>query len=172
MSKLQTKRLILRLLTIADAAHFQRLLHKDSAAVCMTSSLPDPCTEEAGRDWIEKKVKTGEHTFAVLLKKTGEFIGAVGFGGSQDQPGIGYWIGRPYWGQGYATEAVSILLNHAKSLGIHRLQAETFPNNPSSARVLEKLGFTMTGRVIRDYPLRDGLRELDHHIIELLSDRF
>ena len=60
---------------------------------------------------------------------------------------LGYWIARPHWGQGFATEAGRQLVEIAQTLGISRLEASHFVDNPASGRVLEKLGFQSTGIV-------------------------
>jgi len=58
---------------------------------------------------------------------------------------LGYWIARAHWGRGFATEAGIALLDIANALGIERLEASYFVDNPASGRVLEKLGFQPTG---------------------------
>jgi RimJ/RimL family protein N-acetyltransferase len=58
---------------------------------------------------------------------------------------LGYWIARPFWGRGYATEAGRALVDMARALGIGRLEGSHFLDNPGSARVLEKLGFKPVG---------------------------
>lgn len=58
---------------------------------------------------------------------------------------MGYWIGRPHWGRGYATEACSALIEIARTLGLPSLEGSHFIDNPASARVLEKLGFEPVG---------------------------
>ena len=60
---------------------------------------------------------------------------------------FGYWIARPHWGRGFATEAGLALVAMAKALGIGRLEASHFLDNPASGRVLEKLGFKSTGMI-------------------------
>lgn len=60
---------------------------------------------------------------------------------------LGYWIARPHWGQGFATEAGRALLAIASALGLTRLEASHFLDNPASGRVLEKLGFRSTGLI-------------------------
>jgi RimJ/RimL family protein N-acetyltransferase len=60
---------------------------------------------------------------------------------------LGYWISRPFWGQGFATEAGLALVEMARALGIGRLEASHFLDNPASGRVLEKLGFQSTGMI-------------------------
>ena len=162
-----TKRLRLRLLKPTDAAEIARLLKDDSEAVQMTASMSDPMTEESARDWIERRTSPDQHVFAILLVSSGELIGSIGFGGAREMPYVGYWLGRQHWKKGYATEAVKALIEYARWLGIPSLQADTFPNNPASARVLAKAGFNNTGRIKMNLPLRGGLRELEHHVIQL-----
>ena len=58
---------------------------------------------------------------------------------------LGYWIACPYWGRGYATEACTALVDIARTLGLGTLEGSHFLDNPASARVLEKLGFTPRG---------------------------
>jgi RimJ/RimL family protein N-acetyltransferase len=58
---------------------------------------------------------------------------------------LGYWIGRSYWGRGYATEAATALIDIARTLGFTRLEGSHFLDNPASGRVLEKLGFEPLG---------------------------
>ena len=58
---------------------------------------------------------------------------------------MGYWIGRSFWGRGFATEASRALIDIARGLGLPRLEASHFLDNPASARVLEKLGFEPLG---------------------------
>jgi RimJ/RimL family protein N-acetyltransferase len=76
-------------------------------------------------------------------------VGGIGFGPMPDRVGVrelGYWIARPYWGQGFATEAGRALLANARdTLRLKRLDAGHFLDNPASGRVLAKLGFKPTG---------------------------
>ena len=58
---------------------------------------------------------------------------------------IGYWIARPFWDRGYATEACTALIDIARTLGLKGLEGSHFLDNPASSRVLEKLGFEPTG---------------------------
>jgi RimJ/RimL family protein N-acetyltransferase len=75
-----------------------------------------------------------------------QLVGACGLGrrpsGSVE---LGYWIGRSFWGRGYATEACTALIDIARTLGLPSLEGSHFLDNPASARVLEKLGFEPLG---------------------------
>lgn len=58
---------------------------------------------------------------------------------------LGYWIARPFWGRGIATEACAALIDIARTLGLKQLEGSHFLDNPASGRVLEKLGFMPVG---------------------------
>jgi RimJ/RimL family protein N-acetyltransferase len=60
---------------------------------------------------------------------------------------MGYWIAKPFWGRGYATEACRALIDIARTLGLSSVEGSHFLDNPASARVLEKLGFEPVGIV-------------------------
>jgi RimJ/RimL family protein N-acetyltransferase len=64
---------------------------------------------------------------------------------------LGYWLGVPYWGKGYATEAAKAVVEYGfKELKLHRIFASHFPNNPASGRVLQKIGMSYEGKA-RDH---------------------
>jgi RimJ/RimL family protein N-acetyltransferase len=60
---------------------------------------------------------------------------------------MGYWVARPFWGRGYATEACTALIDIARTLGLPSIEGSHFVDNPASGRVLEKLGFQPTGLI-------------------------
>jgi RimJ/RimL family protein N-acetyltransferase len=87
----------------------------------------------------------------LIFERTGaapELVGSCGLGrrpsGAVE---MGYWIARSHWGRGIATEACKALIDIARTLGLGRLEASHFLDNPASGRVLEKLGFEPTGIV-------------------------
>lgn len=162
---LQSERPTLRLLCPDDATEFARLLGNDREAVLMTSHIPERCTEEAARGWIAMRTRPGEHAFAIIRRSGMAFLGAIGIGGPREMTGVGYWIGRSYWGQGYATEALRLGIDFARSLGAKGLEAETFPGNPASDRVREKCGFVRRGVAQRDYPACGDIRDV--HVYRL-----
>jgi len=96
-----------------------------------------------------------EGMWAVVLKATGEPIGCAGYlpeGNSNlvigsDQGEVGYWIGRPYWGQGICSEALQLVVDYCfESKGFSMLWGDYFPDNPASGKVMEHCGFVDTGR--------------------------
>ena len=69
---------------------------------------------------------------------------------------LGYWLGEEFWDRGIMTEAVSEFVNHCfNKFPLHRIYAEAYANNPASARVLEKAGFVLEGR-LRKNVVKDG----------------
>ncbi|WP_305984615.1 GNAT family N-acetyltransferase [Roseibium sp. MMSF_3544] len=110
------------------------------------AAMPYPFTLEDGRALIARAGQPRKRTakFAIRLKSTGRLIGAAKYapveeGGSVH---VGYWLGEPFWGQGYATEAVHSLVDHAFTYhDIEELQGSCRVTNPASRRVLVKSGF-------------------------------
>ena len=85
----------------------------------------------------------------LILERTDSAPRLVGSCGLGRRPSgaveMGYWIARPYWGRGLATEACGALVEIARVLGLASLEGSHFIDNPASARVLEKLGFEALG---------------------------
>ena len=164
---LATERLQLRLLAVDDAPHFVRLFENDWDAVKQTGRMPFPVTEHAMRDWIALHGAGTSRTFLMIRKEDGAALGGVGLGGVGKVHELGYALGRAYWGHGYATEGVLAMVEYARMLGLKALEAFTFIENPASARVLNKAGFTDLGITRRDYPQRGGLRSVRRHVKRL-----
>lgn len=166
MTILRSRRLHIRPLEPSDARYFVRLFGNDRDAIAMTATLPDLLTEEEAGKWIARRLRDSKG-FAVCQAGDGLFIGAIGYGAVLDRIELGYGIGRPFWGHGYATEAVRAVVGHAREDGVAVLEACTFPSNPASARVLEKNGFRNLGRITRNYPMRGGAQAVFHHVLDL-----
>ena len=88
--------------------------------------------------------------YAVTQLDGGDLVGAIGLRTEKpDTPEVadlGYWIGSPYWGRGYATEAGKAIIERAKALGKTTLTLSYFDGNEASRRVAEKLGFSWIRR--------------------------
>ena len=148
---LETERLILRLFELSDAADVQRLAG-DWEIADTTLNIPHPYKDGMAEEWIATHVPQFEAgkqvVFAVTLRQTGDLIGAIGLTISQrfQRAEIGYWVGRPYWNQGYCTEAGHAVIGHAfTDLNLHRVHAFHLARNPASGRVMQKLGMTREG---------------------------
>jgi [ribosomal protein S5]-alanine N-acetyltransferase len=110
----------------------------------------------------------------IILRRSGELIGGCGLDQirlDHRNAHVGYWIARPHWGNGYASEAASLLIAAGfRELGLHRFHTGVFPDNPRSMRVLRRLGFRTEGRARQDR-LVDG-RYRDLVLFGLLRSEF
>lgn len=166
---LRSRRLALRPLRPEDAERLVALLGNDRDAVLQLSHMPWPCTLTAAREWIALRMQPGTTAFAIARLDDEAFLGVIGFGGLREMPSVGYWIGRPFWNHGYATEALQLVIGQVRILGAKGLQAETFPENAPSARVLAKCGFRYRGLGRRNYPARGGLVRVCVHILHFAT---
>jgi RimJ/RimL family protein N-acetyltransferase len=145
-----TPRLRLRRPGRQDAGAVARLA-ADYAIASMTTRMPHPYVEADARQFIQlvgAQDRKRENTFLIDHAKDG-VIGAIGFHQPAAAPlEMGYWIGRPYWGLGYATEASTAALGWAEHDWRRKLVvAGHFADNEASAKVLIKTGFLYTGVV-------------------------
>jgi ribosomal-protein-alanine N-acetyltransferase len=145
MPKLETERLLLRPLRSTDAEEFARL-SGEWAVASMTSDIPYPFSPLQARGWL--KPIRGEARFAI--EQEGCLIGGVGYyrrpSGAAE---LGFWLGRAWWGHGYATEASRAVVRYGlTNPRLPGYSSAHFVDNPASARVLQKLGFQPTGRAL------------------------
>jgi RimJ/RimL family protein N-acetyltransferase len=130
----------------------------DEEVVRNLARVPWPYTAEDARAFAAREHERMLPNFFITLPSAAgaRLIGHVGLARDGREVELGYWIGRPYWGQGYATEAARALLSLARVLGHERLVASHFVDNPASGRVLRKLGFCPTGVVRNRFSLGRG----------------
>lgn len=144
----RTPRLLLRPAWAEDAPALFRAI-ADERIVRNLAQAPWPYGPADAEAFIARERGAHEPACLVFLRTQGapRLIGGVGFGGTpQGELEFGYWIARPYWGLGFATEAARAAIDNARhSLRLKRLVAGHFLDNPASGRVLEKLGFRPTG---------------------------
>lgn len=155
----RTERLLLRPGWLEDApALFEGI--RDEGIVRNLASAPWPYTLADAESFLRTEREPGEPCFLIFLRTAGDplLVGTVGFGRRPSgETEFGYWIARPHWGRGYATEAGRAALDHAREgLRIPRVSAGHFTDNPASGRVLEKLGFRPTGVVAPRYSAGRG----------------
>jgi ribosomal-protein-alanine N-acetyltransferase len=141
---LHTERLTLRPFRLGDAHRFVTLAG-DRAVARMTSDIPHPLHVWQCRRWLRQA--RGEVRFAI--EHDGELIGGVGYFCHRTRVGeLGFWLGNPYWGHGFATEAARAVVQYAfTGGGLTALTSANFTDNPASARILEKPGFVGNGRM-------------------------
>ena len=152
---IRTDRLVLRPLALSDAARIA-LLAGDFDVASMTGTIPHPYNERMAGEWIGSAL-AGEEGTVFVIERDGALIGCVGY--REDEKGgaeLGYWLGKPYWGQGYATEASAAMVAYAfDDGGLDYLTIGHFADNPASARIMAKLGFTEQGEKIRECVARE-----------------
>ncbi len=144
----------LRWLTSRDAAEVQRLAD-DPRVAGMTATIPHPYPAGAARAWIATHAaarRRGDFAYAITSQEGG-LVGTLGLRVAPNPQGnIGYWIGRPYWGCGYATAAaqagIDALFAHT-ALGW--LMAAHLARNEPSAHVLAKCGMREVARATVDH---------------------
>jgi [ribosomal protein S5]-alanine N-acetyltransferase len=145
MLTIKTQRLLLRPFQRSDAREFARLAGEWSVA-SMTSDIPHPFDEALALAWL--KPARGEVRFAIALDGR-HLIGGAGF---YRRPSgvaeLGFWLGKPWWGQGFATEAARAVLAHGvRDRRLPAFSSAHFVDNPASGRVLAKLGFVEVERI-------------------------
>ena len=149
---LETRRLLFRPWAETDAeALFKYASDPD---VGPRAGWPPHRSVEDSQNVIRDIFSNG-HTWALVLKETGEPIGCMGyyaFGESnisigEEDAELGYWIAKPYWNQGLCTEALHALIDWCfNRKGFRTLWCDFFEDNPASGRVMVKCGFRETGQ--------------------------
>ena len=142
---LETERLTLRAPRLGDAKAIAALAN-DRRIAENTTRIPHPYRVADAEAFITQ-VNRGDDELALLITRDDEPIGACGLAQLDGPtPDLGYWLGAPYWGNGYATEAARAVIDYAfTALDLAALQAGARVTNPASRRVLEKCGFQWTG---------------------------
>lgn len=153
---LKTERLLLRDFGLTDAKEVQRLA--GVREVAKGTFIPHPYEDGIAESWIESQKKEFEEgslvNFAIVLAVAETLIGSIGLILSQQHKWgeLGYWIGVPYWNQGFCTEAVLAVMDYGfKDLNLNRIWAPHFKSNPASGRVLQKSGLQYEGRQREHY---------------------
>jgi RimJ/RimL family protein N-acetyltransferase len=144
---IETDRLTLREYTEDDIPALVPLIGTREVAAT-TLRIAHPYTEQHAKDFIEKTRNDGEIRLAITLRKAGYLCGGVGLKlePAHFRAELGYWIGVPYWGHGYATEAARALLRYGfENLHLNRIAATHFEGNLVSGKILRKLGMRHEG---------------------------
>lgn len=153
--QLISDRLRLRAFNAADAPTVRRLAgDRDIAAT--TLSVPHPYPEGLAERWIashyEAFVDGRRISLAITRLEDESLIGAISLmlDGNNRRAELGYWVGRPFWGQGYASEAARAMLDFGfENLGLNRIFAHHMQDNPASGRVLLNIGMQPEGVLIQ-----------------------
>lgn len=138
--------------------------------VVATTNLPDPYPEDGAEQWIQdaqcRRNAGIEYPFAILNQEE-TLVGVTGLvevsGGVAE---LGYWIGKPFWGNGYATAANGQILHFAfETLELCRVFARPLQKNPASCRVLEKVNFAAQRVETYDGPKWNGSATVVRYVL-------
>lgn len=158
---LDTDRLQLRPFTLDDAPRVRELAGHRLVAET-TLLIPHPYEEGMAEPWIATHLSNflaGESlTLAITLRSGGEMIGCIGLGVTKAhrRAEMGYWIGVPFWGNGYCTEAARAVIAYGFSdMDLVKITSHHYAGNPASGRVMQKCGMKREGSCEK-HVLKDG----------------
>ncbi|WNS76348.1 GNAT family N-acetyltransferase [Bacillus sp. DTU_2020_1000418_1_SI_GHA_SEK_038] len=176
MEILDGKRVILRSLTLDDAEKVEEYA-SDYEISKTTLNIPHPYPKGSARDFIRSVLeaqKEGRNfNFAIICKENRSFIGLIGLRPvTEHKRGeVGYWIGKPFWGNGYGTEAAKLIIKYGfEVLNLNRIYAAAFTSNPGSWRIMEKCGMKHEG-IFRNHVCKDG-KPLDLTYYGILKEEY
>ena len=155
-----TARLLLRPFVLEDAPALHELV-KEREIASTTLNIPHPYEEEMAKVWISSHTPGWENqemaVFAITEASAG-LVGAISLRLelAHERGELGYWIGIPFWGKGYATEATKAVIKFGfEQMKLNRIHAAHLTRNPASGRVMIKAGMTFEG-VLRKHILKWG----------------
>lgn len=171
---IRTERLVLSAPTLDDVDSATTLL-QDPLMATTLASLPWPYTREDSIDYIGTMVPAGWESeralsWAIRLDASGPQIGDIAW--RPPRADVGYWLGAPYRGRGYMTEALRAVVQwvFARSPEVERIGWEAVRGNVASARVARAAGFRFDGERPIDLPFRDGSHPVGWHGFRERSD--
>lgn len=170
-AELRTARLLLRPFTAADAERVQACLAVRDVAM-QTLTVPHPYPAGTAAAWIAKHAAWHEAGKQVIwaIVRDDLLIGAIGLAivATHRRAEAGYWIAREAWGQGVATEALRAVIAYGFDvLGLHRIDAQHYRENPASGAVMRKVGMRHEG-LLRGVVFRDGVPR-DNELYAILA---
>ena len=155
ISELRTQRVLLRGLSASDAQTIADLI-SDWDVIRMLARPPHPYRIDDARGYLDRAIDYPWEYAIAWHAAPDRLIGVVGITGH-----LGYWLAKPAWGQGVMTEAAAALIDaYFGSTQAKSIKSGAFADNPSSQRVLRKLGFLHTGTRRQFVPSRQA--EVDH----------
>ncbi len=154
------KLITLKNITEVPAKEIAALANNRAVSINLRDAFPYPYSEADGIAFLELCKARGLGYNYGIFNEDNVFVGGCGIIPKKDiyrlTAEIGYWIGQPYWGRGYATQAVKQLAEVAfNDLKLVRIYAEVFGRNTASMRVLEKAGFTLEA-VLKKNMIKEG----------------
>jgi len=172
---LETDRLTLRPFEQEDAHRIRDLANDKQLASIL--GLPYPYTIQHAQEWFgiqSDQINNGtEYPLAIISKEISEIIGTITLridkGNNKGE--LGYWIGREYWGRGFATEAIDRIIQFGFShLNLNKIWASVVESNMPSSHVLKRNGLNKEGILLQDRLLNDEY--VDIHVYGLLKGEY
>ena len=151
----------LRAWTLADAPALAKLINNKKVQDNLRDGLPFPYGEEDAKAFLSAMLASDpDQNMAFAIEADGELIGSISATRCANihfrTAELGYYLGEPYWGKGFATEAVRQICDYIyRNTDIIRIFAEPFAYNTASCRVLEKAGFQLEG-LLRSNAVKNG----------------
>ena len=142
-----------------DRASIARYANNRRIWINLRDRFPHPYTPADADAWIRRVALHGPPT-QCAIEVAGEAVGGIGITLQEDvhrrSAELGYWLGEPFWGRGIMSEAVPAFTTYAfATCDLCRIYATVFEWNPASARILEKAGYVLGGR-LRMSVTKDG----------------
>ncbi len=159
----ETKRLVLRKWRLEDANEMYK--YAKDPEVGPICGWPTHTSVEQSKKIIKHFIEDCPYCYAIILKETSEPIGCIelmcapnNMSFKEQEMELGYWLGKPHWGNGYVPEAAAALISYAfEDLGCETIWCGYFDGNNKSKRVQEKLGFVYSNTN-------------DHYAVKLLNE--
>jgi [ribosomal protein S5]-alanine N-acetyltransferase len=168
---IDTERLHLRSLEPADAGPLFELI-SDRAIADTTATIPHPYERHMAGDFIAARTglvaEEAAMAWAIVRRVDSAFLGVISlsFEPELESAEVGYWLGVPFWGQGFATEACTAVVDHGfRELPLARIHGVHLARNPASGVVLQRAGMRHEGIRRRAFRKWGALEDLSHHSI-------
>lgn len=161
MAMYETERLVLRTMAIEDSNSIESLA-SDYQVSKSTLTIPHPYPKGSAVQFIKRMHRAEKveriQIYSILSKEIGTLIGIINISlrKEYERGELAYWIGKPYWGKGYGTEAAKEAIRIGfEERGLNRIFAASFTDNPASFRIMEKIGMRHEG-VLRQHVMKEG----------------
>ncbi|OMF29808.1 GNAT family N-acetyltransferase [Paenibacillus sp. FSL H8-0548] len=169
MSVLTTERLILRQLEEGDADELERLIN-DYDVARTTLNIPYPYPKGGALSFIRHRAEVlrdgAGYSFGIINKETNGFMGTIGMqlDNHNNRAELGYWLGKPFWNQGFVTEGVKRITAFGfDELKLHKIHAAAMTKNPASSSVMKKAGMKYEGTLRQHYLKWDAYEDIDYY---------
>jgi RimJ/RimL family protein N-acetyltransferase len=144
---------------LEDAPSLAMNANNRNVWLTLRDRMPHPYTLRDAEAYVQQRL-VEPHRLMFCIDVDGDAVGGIGVHPGDDvnrlTAELGYWLAEPYWGRGIMTAAVAAIVGYAfENRPLERIEAYVYANNPASARVLEKCGFTFEGRMRRNV-IKDG----------------